>query len=73
MYWFEPIVKLMLYNLYLNHKYLLIPGLCTTFFASPVDVVKTRFMNSQPGMYTGALNCAVKMFSQEGMSAFYKG
>jgi len=48
-------------------------GFCTTFFASPVDVVKTRFMNSRPGTYSGAFNCAVKMFSQEGFSAFYKG
>uniref|UniRef100_A0A1B6JK02 Mitochondrial uncoupling protein 2 n=1 Tax=Homalodisca liturata TaxID=320908 RepID=A0A1B6JK02_9HEMI len=48
-------------------------GFCTTFFASPVDVVKTRFMNSKPGTYKSALNCAVKMFAQEGFSAFYKG
>ena len=48
-------------------------GLVTTMIASPVDVVKTRFMNSKPGAYTGALNCAAKMFRAEGMAAFYKG
>lgn len=48
-------------------------GFCTTVVASPVDVVKTRFMNSPPGMYRGAANCALKMFGQEGFSAFYKG
>ncbi|KAL2724041.1 mitochondrial uncoupling protein 2-like [Vespula squamosa] len=48
-------------------------GLCTTLAASPVDVVKTRYMNSSPGEYKGAIECAVKMFVQEGPAAFYKG
>ncbi|XP_015184393.1 PREDICTED: mitochondrial uncoupling protein 2-like [Polistes dominula] len=48
-------------------------GLCTTLAASPVDVVKTRYMNSPPGEYKGAVECAVKMFVQEGPAAFYKG
>ncbi|XP_058489003.1 dicarboxylate carrier SLC25A8-like isoform X2 [Solea solea] len=41
--------------------------------ASPVDVVKTRFMNSVPGQYNGALNCALTMLIKEGPTAFYKG
>ncbi|RLU19640.1 hypothetical protein DMN91_008197 [Ooceraea biroi] len=48
-------------------------GLCTTLAASPVDVVKTRYMNSAPGEYKGAIDCAVRTLVQEGPSAFYKG
>ncbi|KAM7412855.1 hypothetical protein PAMA_020306 [Pampus argenteus] len=48
-------------------------GFCTTIIASPVDVVKTRFMNSVPGQYTGATNCALTMLVKEGPTAFYKG
>ncbi|XP_012250959.2 mitochondrial uncoupling protein 2-like [Athalia rosae] len=50
-----------------------VAGLCTTLAASPVDVVKTRYMNSAPGEYKGALDTAVRMFAQEGPLAFYKG
>ncbi|KTF93095.1 hypothetical protein cypCar_00028441 [Cyprinus carpio] len=48
-------------------------GFCTTVIASPVDVVKTRYMNSAPGQYSSALNCAVAMLAKEGPKAFYKG
>lgn len=48
-------------------------GLCTTVIASPVDVVKTRFMNSAVGQYSGVLNCAISMATREGPFAFYKG
>ncbi|KAK5868848.1 hypothetical protein PBY51_009825 [Eleginops maclovinus] len=48
-------------------------GFCTTIVASPVDVVKTRFMNSTPGKYSGAMNCALTMLMKEGPTAFYKG
>nr|CAD7447121.1 unnamed protein product [Timema bartmani] len=48
-------------------------GLCTTVMASPVDVVKTRYMNSTQGEYKGAVDCAVRMLVQEGPGAFYKG
>ncbi|GCC30533.1 dicarboxylate carrier UCP2-like [Chiloscyllium punctatum] len=48
-------------------------GFCTTVIASPVDVVKTRYMNSAPGQYRSAFNCAVTMFTKEGLTAFYKG
>ncbi|XP_073404642.1 dicarboxylate carrier SLC25A8 [Dendrobates tinctorius] len=48
-------------------------GFCTTVIASPVDVVKTRYMNSAKGQYKGALNCALTMLRQEGPMAFYKG
>lgn len=48
-------------------------GFCTTVVASPVDVVKTRFMNSGHGQYSSALNCAFTMLRNEGPTAFYKG
>ncbi|XP_060911500.1 dicarboxylate carrier SLC25A8-like [Labrus mixtus] len=48
-------------------------GFCTTVIASPVDVVKTRFMNSGAGQYSSAINCALAMLGKEGPSAFYKG
>lgn len=48
-------------------------GFCTTVVASPVDVVKTRFMNAPVGQYRGAIDCAVRMMMKEGPGAFYKG
>ncbi|XP_051971982.1 mitochondrial uncoupling protein 2-like isoform X1 [Xyrauchen texanus] len=48
-------------------------GFCTTIVASPVDVVKTRFMNSSAGQYSSALNCTLTMLTKEGPAAFYKG
>ncbi|XP_066475801.1 dicarboxylate carrier SLC25A8 [Tiliqua scincoides] len=48
-------------------------GFCTTVIASPVDVVKTRYMNSAPGQYRSAVNCALTMLRKEGPLAFYKG
>ncbi|XP_078395236.1 mitochondrial brown fat uncoupling protein 1 [Cetorhinus maximus] len=48
-------------------------GFCATVAASPVDVVKTRYMNSAPGHYKSALNCAWTMLVKEGPTAFYKG
>ncbi|KAL2095988.1 hypothetical protein ACEWY4_008136 [Coilia grayii] len=48
-------------------------GFCTTVVASPVDVVKTRFMNSCSGQYGSAVGCAIAMLKEEGPTAFYKG
>ncbi|XP_029949959.1 mitochondrial brown fat uncoupling protein 1 isoform X1 [Salarias fasciatus] len=48
-------------------------GFATTVIASPVDVVKTRYMNSPPGQYKSAINCAWTMLTKEGPTAFYKG
>ena len=50
-----------------------IAGVTATLVASPVDVVKTRFMNSPSGAYHGALHCAQQTARQEGLLAFYKG
>jgi len=51
----------------------LISGLCATIVASPVDVVKTRYMNANPNEYKGVIDCAARMFVKEGPQAFYKG
>lgn len=48
-------------------------GFCTTVIASPVDVVKTRYMNSALGQYRSAGHCALTMLQKEGPRAFYKG
>lgn len=48
-------------------------GFCTTVIASPVDVVKTRYMNSALGQYRSAGHCALTMLRKEGPRAFYKG
>uniref|UniRef100_A0A8D2IX41 Uncoupling protein 3 n=1 Tax=Varanus komodoensis TaxID=61221 RepID=A0A8D2IX41_VARKO len=48
-------------------------GFCATVVASPVDVVKTRYMNSRLGQYKNALSCTLTMVVEEGPTAFYKG
>lgn len=48
-------------------------GFIATLVVSPVDVVKTRFMNAPLGQYTGATDAAIKMFKVGGAKAFYKG
>ena len=48
-------------------------GFCATCVASPVDVVKTRYMNSTAGVYRGALHCAASMLRERGLFTFYKG
>lgn len=48
-------------------------GFAATIAASPVDVIKTRYMNSPKGQYAGAMDCAIRMAKQEGFTAFYKG
>jgi len=50
-----------------------VAGVTATFVASPVDVVKTRFMNSPRGVYSGVLDCARQTAKHEGLKAFYRG
>ncbi|KAK6617221.1 hypothetical protein RUM44_005552 [Polyplax serrata] len=50
-----------------------IAGFFTTVVSSPVDVIKTRYMNSPPGQYSNAIDCALKTAKLEGFTAFYKG
>eukprot|EP00095_Tigriopus_kingsejongensis_P003181 maker-scaffold91_size383040-snap-gene-1.24 protein:Tk03181 transcript:maker-scaffold91_size383040-snap-gene-1.24-mRNA-1 annotation:"hypothetical protein DAPPUDRAFT_332854" len=48
-------------------------GFTATLIASPVDVIKTRFMNSRDGKYRGAFHCGIETARNEGFKAFYKG
>merc|ERR1719341_2869553 len=50
-----------------------VAGVTATLVASPVDVIKTRYMNAERGRYRGALHCANVTFKTEGAKAFYKG
>ncbi|KAM9237992.1 LOW QUALITY PROTEIN: mitochondrial brown fat uncoupling protein 1 [Dugong dugon] len=51
----------------------LIAGFCTTVPSSPVDVVKTRFVNSPPGYYTSMPKCAMTAFTRKDCRLFFKG
>lgn len=48
-------------------------GFCATVVASPVDVVKTRYMNASPGQYRNALSCLLALLMQDGAAGLYKG
>ncbi|XP_054691318.1 mitochondrial uncoupling protein 2-like isoform X2 [Grus americana] len=48
-------------------------GFCATVVASPVDVVKTRYMNAGPGQYRNVLSCLLALLMQDGLAGFYKG
>ena len=44
----------------------LVAGVTATLVASPVDVIKTRYMNAAWGTYRGALHCASVTLRTEG-------
>lgn len=46
-------------------------GFTATVVASPIDVIKTRLMNSQQKLT--AIQCSKELWSEGGFSAFYKG
>ncbi|XP_032917853.1 uncharacterized protein LOC116997366 isoform X2 [Catharus ustulatus] len=48
-------------------------GFCATVVASPVDVVKTRYMNTSPGQYSNVLSCLLALLTQDGPAGLYKG
>ncbi|NP_001290093.1 mitochondrial uncoupling protein 3 isoform X1 [Meleagris gallopavo] len=48
-------------------------GFCATVVASPVDVVKTRYMNASPGQYRNVPSCLLALLMQDGISGLYKG
>lgn len=48
-------------------------GFFATLVASPIDLVKTRIMNSPAGTYSGMIDCARKLVEKEGAMAFYNG
>ena len=46
-------------------------GFAATVIASPIDVVKTRLMNSS--VKVSILQCAQMLYREKGLAAFYKG
>ena len=56
-----------------------IAGFVTNCVASPIDMVRTRFMNQKkdhnkkPVLYRGTLDCIVKTVRKEGLFGLYKG
>lgn len=50
-----------------------IAGFVAVVVSSPIDVVKTRYVNSFPGQYSGVLNCALSIYTTSGFTGFYKG
>lgn len=48
-------------------------GLTACVVGSPVDVLKTRVMNAEPGRYASPFHALGDTFKNEGFSAFYKG
>lgn len=49
-----------------------VSGLVTTTATSPVDVIKTRIMNSK-GQYSGPIDCLAKLLRNEGPRALFRG
>jgi len=48
-------------------------GVVSCLITSPIDVVKTRYINSAPGTYRSPVHCALDVVRSNGPTAFYKG
>ncbi|VDI67287.1 tricarboxylate transport protein B, mitochondrial-like [Mytilus galloprovincialis] len=48
-------------------------GACSVFGNTPIDVIKTRLQGLDAHKYKNTFDCAVKIFRNEGLRAFYKG
>lgn len=48
-------------------------GACSVYGNTPIDVIKTRLQGLDAHKYKGTIDCAVKIFKNEGPRAFYKG
>ncbi|KAJ9123385.1 hypothetical protein QFC22_001584 [Naganishia vaughanmartiniae] len=48
-------------------------GIAQVLVGQPFDMVKVRMQTSAPGTFTSALDCATRVFKNEGPLAFYKG
>ena len=50
-----------------------VAGALTATFTTPLDVIKTRMMlQGTNKVYSGVLNCTVKMIQEEGVAALFK-
>lgn len=45
----------------------IVAGFCGTVVSSPVDVVKTRYMNSSNSQYGNILQCTVSLWKKHGL------
>lgn len=50
-----------------------VAGAASVFGNTPLDVVKTRMQGLEAARYKNTLDCAVKIWKNEGPAAFYKG
>lgn len=50
-----------------------VAGAASVFGNTPVDVVKTRMQGLEASKYKSTVDCAVKIWRNEGPAAFYKG
>lgn len=50
-----------------------VAGAASVFGNTPIDVVKTRMQGLEASKYKSTLDCAMKLWKNEGPSAFYKG
>ncbi|KJE94854.1 solute carrier family 25 [Capsaspora owczarzaki ATCC 30864] len=58
----------------LTHLYAsMASGFVATVVTQPVDVIKTRIMNSKTGEFAGPIDCLRRTLAGEGASALYKG
>lgn len=48
-------------------------GVVAKFFEYPFDTVKVRVQIAETGVYNGYVDCAMKLFRQEGFKGFYRG
>ena len=50
-----------------------IAGSVSVLSNTPIDVVKTRMQGLDANRYTGSIDCAMKIYQNEGFRGFYKG
>ena len=48
-------------------------GFAAVVVGSPLDVVKSRVMAAEAGVYKNPIDCVIKVARHEGPAAFYKG
>lgn len=65
--------ELMTDNIYCHMVCGLVAGFVATVIASPVDVVKTRYISAPVGRYSGVINCLSTMIRDNGIGSIYKG
>jgi solute carrier family 25 oxoglutarate transporter 11 len=60
-------------NVYLHFVASMGAGLLSTAVSIPVDILKTRLQNMQPGQYSGVVDCFTKIVRKEGVLSLWRG